>query len=198
VEVASAGTLQLNANSLIITSGTLNVGGFLSLNGGSSTVGKLAMNNGSTFGVAISGTATNAHASVSTTGGVSLATDAGGVTLSLNTTGYTPTLVLGDLSQSDHFTLTLGNGTAPTGSFVNAISTVDANYGLTLNEYTDGNGNSWAIFYGVDSTQTNAYQTTGNDIVAYAIAVPEPGTWALMLSGLGMLIGFQRSRRRKL
>ena len=198
VEIAAAGKLQLNTSGLITTSGTVNVNGLLSLNGGRSTVGTLNLANGSTFSVNITGTASTAYGSVSTIGGVNLATDVGGVTLSLNTIGYTPSFVVGDLSQSDHFVLTLGNGTPSTGSFVNVTSRANSNYGTALNEFTDAGGNSWAIFYNVDSTATNAFQTTGNDMVAYAIAVPEPGTWAMMLGGLGMLITYQRSRRRKL
>ena len=27
--------------------------------------------------------------------------------------------------------------------------------------------------------------------------IPEPGTWAMVLGGLGMLMGFQRTRRRR-
>jgi hypothetical protein len=37
--------------------------------------------------------------------------------------------------------------------------------------------------------------TGGNDIVLTAI--PEPGTWGMILGGFGMLIGFQRLRKRR-
>jgi len=35
----------------------------------------------------------------------------------------------------------------------------------------------------------------GNDIVLTAI--PEPGTWGMILGGFGMLIGFQKLRKRR-
>jgi hypothetical protein len=36
----------------------------------------------------------------------------------------------------------------------------------------------------------------GNDIALQLMAIPEPGTWATLMSGLGMLMGLQRFRRR--
>jgi len=39
---------------------------------------------------------------------------------------------------------------------------------------------------------------SGSNIdIAIVTGVPEPGTWALMLGGLALLIGYQRSRSKR-
>ena len=54
-------------------------------------------------------------------------------------------------------------------------------------------GQEFAISY------TGNYATNstigGDDIVLTAI--PEPGTWGMILSGFGMLIGFRKLRKRR-
>ena len=47
----------------------------------------------------------------------------------------------------------------------------------------------------VDPVIENQVMVTGNDIALYAI--PEPNTWAMLLGGFAMLVGFQRIRRRR-
>jgi hypothetical protein len=42
----------------------------------------------------------------------------------------------------------------------------------------------------------NDYNAAG-DLILTITAVPEPGTWAMMFGGLGMLFSFQRLRRCK-
>ncbi|MDD5349041.1 MAG: autotransporter-associated beta strand repeat-containing protein [Chthoniobacteraceae bacterium] len=55
------------------------------------------------------------------------------------------------------------------------------------------NSQLWEITYTADaSSQTLG---TGNDLAL--IAVPEPGTWAMLVSGIGMLVGAQRLRRNR-
>jgi len=190
--VADGATLQLVGGSLINSAATVTVGAAtLNLTGGQSSVGTVVLNDGATFQARISSTADGSHAILSSHGGVTLT---GAVSLSINSTGYTPVYTLGDLTGSDKFVLILGNGTPTTGTFANLSSVVDTNYGgLTLNEYTDLNGNTWAIFYNVTGTD---YTTagTGDNIVAYAI--PEPSTYAMMLGSFGILIFVQRLRRR--
>jgi hypothetical protein len=53
------------------------------------------------------------------------------------------------------------------------------------------NGGTFSVV--LDTASEPSYETL--DLVF--TPVPEPGTWAMMLGGLGMLIGIQRIRRRK-
>jgi len=165
VAVTGSSTMQLNLGSAINTSAAVTVtSGTLALNGATSTLGKLNMNTGATLQTIISDTAPEAHNMVSTTGGVKLGSS---VTLSVNSISYTPRFTLGDLSKSDCFVITLGNGTAVTGTFANVVSRADKNYGgTTLNEFTDANGHTWAVFYNVSGTN---YKTKGHDITLLAI-----------------------------
>ena len=56
-------------------------------------------------------------------------------------------------------------------------------------------GDTFNILYNENATGTGS----GDDVVLdLAAAVPEPGTWASMLVGMGMLVAFQRMRRRNL
>jgi autotransporter-associated beta strand protein len=49
------------------------------------------------------------------------------------------------------------------------------------------------ILYNENATGTGS----GDDVVLDLTSVPEPGTWASMLAGMGMLVAFQRMRRRR-
>jgi len=42
----------------------------------------------------------------------------------------------------------------------------------------------------------NQYQATYTSTALTLTVIPEPETWGLMISGLGLLIGFQRMRKR--
>ena len=56
--------------------------------------------------------------------------------------------------------------------------------------------NQWQISYNATST---AFTGAGGDVAVEELtAVPEPGTWAMLLSGVGMLVGLQRMRRRRM
>jgi hypothetical protein len=48
------------------------------------------------------------------------------------------------------------------------------------------------VFYGVNSGNTGP----GSDIDVELAAVPEPGAWAEIIAGLGILCIWQRSRRK--
>ena len=58
--------------------------------------------------------------------------------------------------------------------------------------YDTGGGFKFTIDYGVDSTGNPG----GADVDLVLTAIPEPGTWAAMLSGFGMLLCIQRIRRK--
>jgi hypothetical protein len=55
------------------------------------------------------------------------------------------------------------------------------------------NSQQWEITYKADASTLST--TGGNDLAL--IAVPEPGTWAMLLSGVGLLVGVQRVRRTR-
>jgi autotransporter-associated beta strand protein len=57
---------------------------------------------------------------------------------------------------------------------------------------TASNGYMYNILYDVNANNTGV----GNDVdLELVAAVPEPGTWAMLIAGLGMLIVWRRSRR---
>jgi autotransporter-associated beta strand protein len=62
--------------------------------------------------------------------------------------------------------------------------------------FTTANGWEFTIMYA--SAPGGGALDSGNDVVLELDAIPEPGTWAAMLSGFAMLLIVQRARRRKL
>jgi hypothetical protein len=111
----------------------------------------------------------------------------------------------------NYFVFNLGS-TLSTGRFttldldVNGVNTSGTIYYAGANDRfaADGVGNT--IGDVIVGTQEFALSYTGvmltnqtiggNDIVLTAI--PEPGTWGMILGGFGMLIGFQRFRKRRI
>jgi hypothetical protein len=70
--------------------------------------------------------------------------------------------------------------------------------GLTEgSNFTTANGWTFTIFYATNANDSVA-EGLGGDVVLELDAIPEPGTWAAMLSGFAMLLIVQRARRRKL
>ena len=121
-------------------------------------------------------------------------------------TGVTPTLsgtistTVGTVNNGDLLTVIL-SGVAATTQFSNT-TLVSGN----VYSFTSG-GQSWYINYAYNpatsgltasgiSLSTFEADSGGND-VALLVAVPEPGTWATLLGGMGMLIAFQKVRRRR-
>jgi len=186
---SSGATLDLNNGSCITTSGTVAITGTLALSG-SGTIGALNMNAGSTLATTITGTSAGQYGQISTTGGITLSASGSGVKLSI-TTEYSRNVVIGDLANSDHFVLVLGNGAGGIGTFSNVTMNVpDPNYG-TVNEYTDTNNNVWALFYNVNGLSSTT-AGSGSDIALYAI--PEPQTSVILMGGIGMLVMLLRRR----
>jgi autotransporter-associated beta strand protein len=108
----------------------------------------------------------------------------GANTVTLN--GATLQLNIGSFaSQTDGMLYVLINGDSTgngqiTGQFAQSGSVVGSN------------GYVYDIFYNVNAGNTGV----GNDVDLELIAaVPEPGTWAMLIAGIGMLIVWRRSRR---
>jgi hypothetical protein len=107
----------------------------------------------------------------------------------LDITGSILTLQLGTFNPTDfadQFTIVLNNGASPvTGTFQGLAN------GAT---FTQGS-QIWQISY-LDDASTPGFELTGgNDITLFAI--PEPGAVATLIGGVGVLLGLQRSRRRR-
>ena len=81
------------------------------------------------------------------------------------------------------------NGVFATGQNYALISTTAIFGGTTAGITTVGLDPSYTASYGWDSVN--------KDIYVQFTAVPEPGTWAMLVGGLGMLSCFQRPRRNR-
>jgi hypothetical protein len=150
--------------------------------------GSVAFASGSTFEVEINGAAPG-------TGYDQLDVVGGGVNLN------------SDFSAGANLHVTLGAGFAP--SFEQTFTLIaNADFGFVLGQFAMVNGepltaeNTFSL-----SNDTGTYEfqlfydgeggevTGGNDVVLRA--VPEPSASVTLLGGLGLLLGMQRSRRRR-
>jgi autotransporter-associated beta strand protein len=211
--VASGGNLEIDG--LLNTGVSAAVGGRLS---GTGVIGGAAISGGGVLAPGL--TATDSSSAVGTlaaTGSVSLASSA---TLSIRlglTTGQAsdPTTGLGgDVDQLfmnagtfslNDTTLQILTGSAVVGAAPGSLyvivnggagstgSGTDVFAGIPASgdSITGSNGNVFDVFYGVNASNT----ATGTDIDVELVAVPEPGTWPLILAGLGVLCFWCRSRR---
>jgi autotransporter-associated beta strand protein len=103
------------------------------------------------------------------------------------------------LSLESGYNITVGDvlyliisSAAPTGTLASVVN----GSAITSNDFT-WDGYNWQIGYNVTS---GGVFSGGDDVAIEAlsvVAVPEPGTWAMLLGGTGMLIAIQRVRRRK-
>ncbi|MDD5349706.1 MAG: autotransporter-associated beta strand repeat-containing protein [Chthoniobacteraceae bacterium] len=156
--------------------------------------------------------------SLSLSGGAHLAMQIGGITAGGNSAaGYDRLNVLGADSASISggvLDLTTLAGTVFTGGdellFLlvnNGIGTAsDPFSAVTLNGQTLTDlsnitigGEHFALTYTADYNNTGLYggESSGGNDVALMAVVPEPQTWAMLVGGVGMLMGFQRLRKRQ-
>ena len=176
----------------------------LSTNGlslSATTAGTSAMNLklGSTLQLSIA----NSH---SGTPGAPALTDYSKLTLgtgvSANLAGAISTTVNGTINPGDLFTIILMTGAPATGTFSNTTTFVSGD----TYSFISG-GEMWLINYHYDESlgetafgqSASAFEaiTGGDDVALLAEAIPEPGTWATLVGGMGILIAFQRMRRRQ-
>ena len=152
------------------------------------TASSLTLNAGAHLSIHIGGTlAGTQYDQLKVSGGIALGGDLQGNLLN----GYTPQTGSFDgagnlVSAGDIIYLTMG-GTVPIGT---AFSNTAAGYGNTGFYSTVAFGNTlWAVSY----TATGGSSFTGGNDVAL-MAIPEPGTCAMLLGGFGMLVMLRRTR----
>jgi len=183
---SSAGTLQPlggDSNGLVVASGSV------------------ALSSGSTFGLLMA----NSNANNPTPGAPGLS-DYSKLTLSTGVTANISgasllTQDVGAINYGDLFTVIL-SGTAVTGTF-NIAGASSA--GLSTSYFTDASGQAWEINYKYDlslgTTGNNVSPSTfaaiSNGTNVAVLAVPEPNSFAMLAASLGMALGLQRFRRRR-
>jgi len=197
LQTTGAGTLTLNGNSSAFT------GGFEVSNG------TLVAGNANALGtgaVSVAGGTLSSSVSSLNVGSLSLST--GVIALDQSTfnlaTGQNFTMSGGTLNVTDSSgSVGAIAGDSSTGDSLSITSGV-----LDLGGDTWNYADTYAIFSGFDSSSVSGLTITDYDTTDYSAsvsnagvlsfaAVPEPGTWATMLAGFAMLVGFQSRRNRR-
>ena len=114
----------------------------------------------------------------------------GDLQLSLTNPSFKPVLATNknDLSNADRFVILLNNSGLPIdGQFSNETFT-DANFPDYPNQAVNLDGQEFLLFYNTDASGAIGQ---GDSAALYGV-VPEPGTWLLLLSGSGLLLGLRR------
>jgi autotransporter-associated beta strand protein len=207
--VASGGTLEVD--------GLLNHAATTTLNGGTlqgtGSVGGITDNGSSTVAPGL--TAANSAISTGTmtaNGPVTLAATTNfniRLGFTSGTTGDQLAVNSGNVSLNDaNLNLTLGSamnnpalintfyaiivgGAGSTGSGSDVFGSYNGT-AIVGNTFITSGGWQFDVLYAENATGTGG----GNDVVLELTAIPEPGTWATMLSGFGMLLFVQRIRRK--
>jgi autotransporter-associated beta strand protein len=207
----TGGTLEVDGS--VNNALTINVSSGGTLEGTGSVGGISTSGAGSSFDPGLS--AANSTTSTGTliaNGNVTLDPTAFNIRLGLSASGTdSDELVEGGSGrvnlENSTLNLTLGSGVANltsanidnlyyviiNGGSQTVLGTFNGDPNGTIVSATSG-GNTWQfeVLYNVNANGT----TAGDDVVLELTAVPEPGTWAMMLAGMGMLIVLKRRRRR--
>ena len=111
-------------------------------------------------------------------------------------------LATADTSANDSSLMDVGDlyviingGAGATGTGTDVFGNVNTSGPIPT--YTNSNGFVFDVLYAVTPTGQTTYNSGGNDVALELVAVPEPGTWASLIGGLGMLVAWQRSRRHR-
>jgi len=209
-----SGSLSGTVSASVAAGATLEVDGLLN-SSAAATVNGTLRGTGSTGPITTQGgtlapglTAANSSISEGTL------TAGGNVTLS-STTNFSIRLGMVTGNSGDNDQLAVSSGTVSLaganlqltiGNFLNNPADIGLTYVIINGGDTAGsgtfaqgssitaNGYSFNIIY--DTNAAGGGFGTGNDVVLQLTAIPEPGTWATMLSGFGMLLVVQRLRRK--
>lgn len=186
----SAGTLKLTGT---LTASATTIGGTGMLTGTGTALG-LTLNSGGTIAAGLGGSDTTGNLKASSLIWNS-ATSASALTFNLDagSTNSTSLTLSGAFTQGNSgspFDINLtGNGTFASAGVYDLL-----NFGST--NFTDASQFNLISSLNLDPGFTGALVLNGNqlDFDVTALSVPEPGTWALMLGGLGVLVFWQRRR----
>jgi hypothetical protein len=178
VTVASGGTLEPSASAAGLTVNT----------------GPVKLETGSTFQLSLA----NSNAG---TGGAPALSDYSKLTLG---TGVSATLggtivadLTGPVKAMDLFTIIL-SGVSVTGTFANTTPVSGSTYAFM------SGGVSYEINYAFNSSAYTGTQasfqadTGGRNVAVLVLAVPEPNSWSMLLGSIGLALGLQRFRRRRI
>ena len=203
VSVASGATLEVDGN--LNVSATTTVNGTLRGNG---TMDPIIANAGSTIAPGL--TVANA--------GTGTLTATGPITLSGSTTNFAIRLGLTTGAPGDNDQLAISSGAIALnganlqltlGGFMNNPANIGNVYEIIAGGYVAGtsgtfkqggsitlSGYTFNILYGYNAAGTDTGNAGDVNVDLQLTAIPEPGTWAAMLSGFGMLLCIQRIRRK--
>jgi hypothetical protein len=204
----TAGTLLVNSllradvdAGSALTAGRVTVSGSTTRIGGNGTLaGPLTVNNGGTIAPG------NAAAGQLTTGDLTLS--AGRLEIEINSVNVHDVLRVNGAVNIANSTLVTSLLSVPSGNvgdiFYILINDLNDPIVGTFNGMPNGstfaqNGNEYSISYFANYADDPALRslTGGNDIaLQLLVAIPEPTTYASLVSGLGLLMGLRRFRRR--
>jgi autotransporter-associated beta strand protein len=189
----NAGTLRANNSSGSATgTGTVNVGSSGTLGGGGTVTGNVTVDGviapGNSIGTLSTGALTLNSGStytleIDTTNANNVITDL--ILANGNVSLLGGTLTIADLAGTSQV---LPSGTVLT--ILDAAPSFSQSGTFASSLITAG-ANTFTVLYGQGSDSNDVTLVSG------AAAIPEPSTWAMMLGGFGMLIGFQHCRRRR-
>jgi hypothetical protein len=141
------------------------------------------------------------------TAGARLVIELGGLVAGLGsngngTNGYDRLSVTGDISLAGDLEGALVNGFDPQDNVDAFFILVNNGIGLTTGRFSNTTNNTisfggqpFAINYSADFELNDPFSAIGNDVAL--IAVPEPGTAAILLATTGLAVGLRRKRNRR-
>jgi autotransporter-associated beta strand protein len=185
-----AGAITLTSTSALAPGQTVNAGGFVP-NSALTAAGNVAFSDTAStlnLGIALTASGTDATQLAITTGSVAL--DNTPLLLTLGTGINQPSLAANNqvyiiINGGATLASGIGQGTDQFGS-INGVALSGDQVNL--------NGFVFNVLYGYNPGD-GMEDAGGTDVALQLIAVPEPGTWAMLLAGAGMLAAFQRKRR---
>jgi len=200
VSASVAPGAKLEVDGLLNNSAAATVNGQLS---GDGSVGPITVAAGATLAPGLATTNSSDAGTLTANGGISLANSTSTFSIRLGA-GDSDQLALdpGDLLSLNGATLQLtlerdfyqeylgfvyviiNGGIATTGDISGQFA--------QGSQIIDSSGDVYSILYNVNAA---GVPNAGDDVDLELIAIPEPGTWAMMLAGIGLLCICQRSRR---